>query len=294
MNTLSVVVPAFNESSHLGDCLNALLAQRQHIHEIIVVDNNSTDDTAAVVLDVQRRFPMVALVREPERGVVHARNAGFDRADGSIIGRIDADTHVGPGWAKSILDFFDRRLDYAAVTGPIHLYDSPWAAPYRAFVNYTTKRKPDELQVSAASGNNFAIRRSAWQAARDRVSLRTDLHEDIDLSICLYRVGLHIAQIKTMSVEVSGRRLLTPPLEYRHYVLSSYRTWAHHGLFCRSLGRLLVMDMILHTLHWPLTRMLSTCESRILPVSHSDTSVTSDRQLPSMRNHEFATSASGR
>nr|WP_179276247.1 glycosyltransferase family A protein [Rhodococcus sp. 06-235-1A] len=294
MNTLSVVVPAFNESAHLGDCLDALLEQRRYIHEIIVVDNNSTDDTAAVVLDVRRRFPMVTLVAESERGVVHARNTGFDHADGSIIGRIDADTHVGPGWAKSILDFFDRRLDYAAVTGPIHLYDSPWAAPYRAFVNYTTKRKADELQVSAASGNNFAIRRSAWQAARGRVSLRTDLHEDIDLSLCLYRVGLRIAHIKSMCVEVSGRRLLTPPLEYRHYVLSSYRTWAHHDLVCNSLRRLLIADMVLHTLHWPLTRMLSTCESRILPVSHSDTSVESDRRLPSVHNVEFAAAASGK
>ncbi|MCJ0976784.1 glycosyltransferase [Rhodococcus sp. ARC_M12] len=294
MNTLSVVVPAFNESAHMGDCLDALLEQREYIHEIIVVDNNCTDDTAAIVLDRRRRFPMVTLVAESERGVVHARNTGFDHASGSIIGRIDADTHIGQGWAKSVLDFFDRRLDYAAVTGPINLYDSPWAAPYRAYVSYTTKRKPDELRVSAASGNNFAIRRTAWQAARDRVSLRTDLHEDIDLSLCLYRVGLQIAQIKSMCVEVSGRRLLTPPLEYRHYVASSYRTWSFHGLANKSLRRLLVADMILHTLHWPLTRMLSTCDSRILPVSHSDTSVTSDRHLSSLPRGEFATAASGK
>ena len=292
MNTLSVVVPAFNESAHMGQCLDALLAQREYIHEIIVVDNNSTDDTAAIVADRRRRFPMVALVSESERGVVHARNTGFDHADGSIIGRIDADTHVGPGWAAAVLDFFDRRLDYAAVTGPIHLYDSPWAAPYRAFVNYTTRRKPDELWVSAASGNNFAIRRSAWQAARDRVSLRTDLHEDIDLSLCLHRIGLRIAQIKSMCVEVSGRRLLTPPLEYRHYVSSSYRTWDHHNLASRALGRMLVLDMILHTLHWPLTRILSTCDSRILPVSHSDSSVTSDAELSRTDTREFASAAS--
>ncbi|MDI9894981.1 glycosyltransferase family A protein [Rhodococcus sp. IEGM 1381] len=293
MNTLSIVVPAFNESAHLGECLDALLEQQEHIHEIIVVDNNSTDDTAAIVLDRRRRFPMVTLVAEFERGVVHARNAGFDHASGSIIGRIDADTHVGAGWAKSVLDFFDRRLDYAAVTGPIYLYDSPWAAPYRAFVKYTTKRKTDELRVSAASGNNFAIRRSAWEAARDRVSVRTDLHEDIDLSLCLYRVGLRIAQIKSMCVEVSGRRLLTPPLEYRHYVLSSYRTWAFHNLAGKSLRRLLVADMVLHTVHWPLTRMLSTCDSRILPVSHSDTSVTPDRHLSAIREDRFA-AASGK
>ena len=294
MNTLSVVVPAFNESAHLGECLDALLEQREHIHEIIVVDNNSTDDTAAIVRDRRRRFSKVVLVAEFEPGVVHARNTGFDHAAGSIIGRIDADTHVGPGWAKSVLNFFDRRMDYAAVTGPIHLYDSPWAAPYKAFVNYATRRKPDEMQVSAGSGNNFAIRNSAWQAVRDRVSLRTDLHEDIDLSLCLFRIGQRIARIKSMSVEVSGRRLLTPPLEYRHYVLSSYRTWAHHNLVGNQLRRLLIMDMIRHTLHWPLTRMLSTCDSRILPISHFDKGVTSGRTLSPVREDRLATALSGR
>ncbi len=292
MNTLSVVVPAFDEQAHLGGCLDALLAQREHIHEIIVVDNNSTDDTAGVVASYSRRFPEIVLIRESKRGVVHARNAGFDRAEGPIIGRIDADTRVAPDWAESILDFFDRRLDYAAVTGPIYLYDSPWAAPYGAYVDYSTKRKPDELRVSAASGNNFAIRRSAWEAARDRVSLRTDLHEDIDLSLCLYRVGLQIALIKTMCVQVSGRRLLTPPLEYRHYVLSSYRTWVHHDLANKALRRLLIADMILHTVHWPLTRILSGCESRILPVSHSNEGVTSEQYLSPVRDGEYVTTAS--
>ncbi|WP_415973732.1 glycosyltransferase family 2 protein [Rhodococcus sp. 077-4] len=294
MNTLSIVVPAFDESAHISECLDALLVQSERIHEIIVVDNNSTDDTAAIVAEYRRQFPQVVLVRESEPGVVHARNAGFDHASGSIIGRIDADTRIEPGWVESILDFFDRRLDYAAVTGPIYLYDSPWARPYRAFVDRSVRNRPSEQWVSAASGNNFAIRRSAWEAVRDRTSVRTDLHEDIDLSLCLNKVGLRIAQIESMRVKVSGRRLLTPPLEYRHYVQSSYRTWAHHGLASGGLRRLLISDMVLHTLHWPLTRILSSCDSRILPVSHSDIGITSVRDLSDTRDKSYVDAARGK
>ena len=294
MNTLSIVVPAFDESAHIGECLDALLVQRERIQEIIVVDNNSTDDTAAIVAEYARRFPQVVLLRESERGVVHARNTGFDHAHGSVIGRIDADTRVQAGWVDAVLDFFDRRLDYVAVTGPIYLYDSPWARPYRAFVNRSVRNRPAEQWVSAASGNNFAIRRSAWEAVRDSTSLRTDLHEDIDLSLCLNKVGLRIAQIEPMRVEVSGRRLLTPPLEYRHYVRSSYRTWAHHGLASGWLRRLLISDLVLHTVHWPLTRILSSCESRILPVSHSGASNTPVRDLSDIHGESYVAAAHGK
>ncbi|WP_143546213.1 glycosyltransferase family 2 protein [Rhodococcoides fascians] len=294
MNTLSIVVPAFDEAAHMRECLDALLVQRERIQEIIVVDNNSTDDTAAIVAEYARRFPQVVLLREAERGVVHARNTGFDHAHGSVIGRIDADTRVQAGWVDSVLDFFDRRLDYVAVTGPIYLYDSPWARPYRAFVNRSVRNRPAEQWVSAASGNNFAIRRSAWEAVRDSTSLRTDLHEDIDLSLCLNRVGLRIAQIEPMRVEVSGRRLLTPPLEYRHYVRSSYRTWAHHGLASGWLRRLLISDLVLHTVHWPLTRILSSCESRILPVSHSGASNTPVRDLSDIHGESYVAAAHGK
>ncbi len=278
----------------MRECLDALLVQRERIQEIIVVDNNSTDDTAAIVAEYARRFPQVILLREAERGVVHARNTGFDRAHGSVIGRIDADTRVQAGWVDSVLDFFDRRLDYVAVTGPIYLYDSPWARPYRAFVNRSVRNGPAEQWVSAASGNNFAIRRSAWEAVRDSTSLRTDLHEDIDLSLCLNKVGLRIAQIEPMRVEVSGRRLLTPPLEYRHYVRSSYRTWAHHGLASGWLRRLLISDLVLHTVHWPLTRILSSCESRILPVSHSGASNTPVRGLSDIHGESYVAAAHGK
>ncbi|KAA0927850.1 glycosyltransferase [Rhodococcus sp. ANT_H53B] len=293
VNTLSIVVPAFDESAHIGECLDALLVQCERIHEIIVVDNNSTDDTAAIVTEYARRFPQVVLLRESERGVVHARNAGFDHARGSVIGRIDADTRIEAGWVDSVLDFFERRLDYVAVTGPIYLYDSPWARPYRAFVDRSVRKRPSERWVSAASGNNFAIRRSAWEAVRARTSLRTDLHEDIDLSLCIDKVGLRIAQIEPMRVEVSGRRLLTPPLEYRHYVQSSYRTWAHHGLAGGWLRRLLISDLVLHTMHWPLTRILSSCESRILPVSHSGAGSTSVRDLSGIRDQSYAAATRG-
>src|SRR5687767_1835934 len=97
MNTrlrVSLVIPAYNEESHLRACLDAVAAQTVRPFEVIVVDNNSTDTTVAIA----RSYSFVAVMHESQQGIVYARNAGFNAARGDIIARIDADTHLSPNW----------------------------------------------------------------------------------------------------------------------------------------------------------------------------------------------------
>ena len=72
---VSVIVPFFNRQHYLAACIEALLAQDDvgGAVEILMVDNRSTDDSAAVV----RRYPQVTLLREDTPGVYAARNAGI-------------------------------------------------------------------------------------------------------------------------------------------------------------------------------------------------------------------------
>ena len=72
---LSIVVPARNEERYIGPCLSALLQQQEDILEIIVVDNNSTDNTVQIVEAVAAGNPIVRLVTEKRPGVAFARNA---------------------------------------------------------------------------------------------------------------------------------------------------------------------------------------------------------------------------
>ena len=95
---MSVVIPARNEASILGACLAALSGQSDPVDEIILVDNDSSDSTAAIA----RSHPTVVVVREPRHGVTYARNTGFDAATADVILRIDADTLVTAEWARSI------------------------------------------------------------------------------------------------------------------------------------------------------------------------------------------------
>ena len=99
--TVSFVVPAYNEEALIASCLHAILAETSRVRcgaEIIVVDNNSTDCTRRIVSAI----PGVAIVDEPQRGLVQARRAGCLAASGQSIANIDADTMIPPGWLDTV------------------------------------------------------------------------------------------------------------------------------------------------------------------------------------------------
>ena len=96
---LSVIIPARNAAEHLGQCL-AALRQQTHpelLHQLIVVDNGSTDDTAAIA---QQHGAIV--VHQPKRGAAAARNAGLAIATGDIICCTDADCTPTADWLAQI------------------------------------------------------------------------------------------------------------------------------------------------------------------------------------------------
>jgi glycosyltransferase involved in cell wall biosynthesis len=92
--TLSIVIPVYNEQCHLKACLDAIANQTESPDEVIVVDNNSTDRTLAIA----ESYPFVKILKEKKQGVLAVRTKGFNSARSSIIGRIDADTVLPPGW----------------------------------------------------------------------------------------------------------------------------------------------------------------------------------------------------
>ena len=88
----TVVIPAYNSGRFLAETLDSVLAQTVPAHEIIVVNDGSTDDTAAVAERyAERTAGRVIHHRQENRGVSAARNAGIGRATGDWIAFLDAD-----------------------------------------------------------------------------------------------------------------------------------------------------------------------------------------------------------
>lgn len=95
---LSIVVCTHNRSELLKKCLESLVNQTYSSIEIIVVDNNSTDNTKEVVA----QFPKVKYYHESRIGLSYARNTGYENAIGSYIAYIDDDAYASPNWCELI------------------------------------------------------------------------------------------------------------------------------------------------------------------------------------------------
>lgn len=120
----SVIVCTYNRAGNLPRCLGAL-ARQQGVEaldwEVLVVDNNSTDDTAGRVQALQRQLPIsIRYAHEPQQGLNYARNTGVRESAGSHFSFVDDDIEVSPCWLQSLYRSFVAN-DADAVGGRIHL-----------------------------------------------------------------------------------------------------------------------------------------------------------------------------
>ncbi|HEU5483666.1 MAG TPA: glycosyltransferase family A protein, partial [Microlunatus sp.] len=117
-----MVVPALDEARTLPGALESLLAQDcAQPYEVIVVDNASRDDTAAIATRYGAR-----VVQEPVRGVCNARQAGVLAAHGEVVVSTDADTIHPTDWLSRIDAALRARPEVVAVAGPCRYLDPPW------------------------------------------------------------------------------------------------------------------------------------------------------------------------
>ena len=119
---LSLIIPAYNEEQYIGECINSALRNAHgRFHEIIVVDNASTDRT----LEAVRSRPGIRIVYEPCKGITHARQRGFEKATGDVLAYIDADTRIPPNWIRIVETTFNHSSDVVCLSGPYRYYDGP-------------------------------------------------------------------------------------------------------------------------------------------------------------------------
>ncbi|GAB3132064.1 hypothetical protein GCM10027289_19330 [Tsukamurella serpentis] len=232
-NTFAVVVPAYNEGEIIGECLELLLAQTPPIDEIIVVDNNSTDDTADIVRAIARAHPTVRLIPETRQGLVWARNTGLDAATSDVIARIDADTVVAPGWAQRLRTFFDTEdgcgFDVVSTLGEFRgLPGRRLQSALNKWNDPLGRNAARAQEISYCFGPSMAFRADTWARIRDRVTMRRDIFEDVDIALCVQETGGACALIRDVVVEVSPRRFYSSVSSYATYAAYLPRTFRLH------------------------------------------------------------------
>ena len=99
---ISVIIPVFNVGDHVADCLRSLQAQTLNDFEALVIDDGSTDDSAAIAQSVIGTDPRFQLIKQQNKGLSGARNTGLDLAKGAFIAFLDSDDRLAPDYLSRL------------------------------------------------------------------------------------------------------------------------------------------------------------------------------------------------
>jgi glycosyltransferase involved in cell wall biosynthesis len=121
---ISAVMPTYNVAQYLPEAIDSVLAQTYTNWELIVVDDGSTDHTAAVL--ERYRDPRIRVFRLPRNaGRSHARNEAVRRARGRYVAICDSDDISVPDRFEVEVDFLERHPDVDVVSGRIECFPGP-------------------------------------------------------------------------------------------------------------------------------------------------------------------------
>lgn len=225
----SVVIATYNRATLLSDCLESLSVQAYEPGDsVILVDNGSTDDTAGVVAEAQRRWWTVPLryLKEPRPGKSHALNTALSVCNTDVVALTDDDVRVAPDWLLRIRQVM-RDTGAELVGGrvlPLFQSRAPeWlelrgaggfgrlASPL-ALLDYGSERQP--LGPRTVLGANMAVSRVVFRAlggfAGSLGKLRGTLLSGEDHQLC-------------EQVQARGGRALYDPTIVVHHVVPPER-----------------------------------------------------------------------
>ncbi len=195
-----MIIPAFNEEKTIAQTLESVLKQDfpQNQYEIIVVNNNSTDKTAAIV----KKFPSIKLVNEPKRGYVYALTRGAKEARGEVLAFTDADTVVPPDWLSRYQKAYQNQGVVYAGGGANFQPKFGFIFLVQEFLNFFG------FVTKIASGFNFSLRRSTYQKVGG-FNPQINFHADTDLVLRAKKEG--------KAVFLSKNRVTTSSRHYRGF-----------------------------------------------------------------------------
>ncbi len=221
---VSVIVPTYNEEKFIGTCLTSLQNQTVPPAEIIVVDNNCTDRT----IEIAQQFP-VRIVKESKQGMTYSRAKGFDSGKHEVLARCDADSILPPNWIERITYNFTKHKKIDGLIGLNTLYDFPVknVKPLFKASLYLFKEISGFFPLF---GTSMAITKKIWHEIKDELcDDNPEFHEDIDISVHIYKHHGTIVFDPHFEAQFSARRIKRDPYEFLvEYPARTLKTYRGH------------------------------------------------------------------
>ncbi len=199
-----MIVVCWNAEGVLGRCLEHLFAQDHPDYEVIVVDDGSEDDTAAVAEAAASARPLKLLRSGSNRGCPAARNLGLEHARGEIMAFIDADGFAAPDWLRRVCAPFAGDERVGAVASTVFYADNPlvlngaggtvnrqgWAADLSMNRSYEGAEIASEALYPMGCG--MAISRAALARVGSFDDRIRNYYDDVDYGVRVWRAGLRV------------------------------------------------------------------------------------------------------
>lgn len=197
---LSIIIPCWNKSNFTKACLEDLV-KLDLSHEIIIVDNGSTDNTSNILYDYNKKYDNVKYItHEKNLGFAKGCNSGFNISSGEFVMFLNNDIRVQnnhSNWTKDIIDFLQYNNDY--IVGPTGCFVDKNC-------NFLYETDSFDKDINYISGWCISARKSTWKKLD--ISGNNEIFseefgygyfEDTDLG---FRCGKHDIKFKIIPVPV--------------------------------------------------------------------------------------------
>ncbi len=183
---ISVIIPCYNHGRYLPEAVASVVAQTFADWELIIVDDGSTDDSAAIAEQLIAQYPgqTMRLLRQANQGLSASRNSAIRLARGSYILPLDADDQIEPDMLAETLAVLERRPEVGFVYTDVRMFGEEnriWSGG-----SYSL----DKLRFDCPMVPITLFRKQAWAATDGfRSSLYPQGYEDWDFWLSLAAAG---------------------------------------------------------------------------------------------------------
>ncbi len=219
---LSVIIPCLNAAATIGNQLEALAQQQWHEPwEVLVADNGSSDESAAIVNRYKERMPNLHIVDAADRrGQPHALNVGAAAASGEALTFCDADDEVAPGWVAAMGEALSR-FDFVACRIEVAKLNPPWMRR-RSQQEQGTQKYSYPPYLPHAGGGTLGVKRRLHEAIGGFDESLPYLH-DTDYCWRIQLAGTELHFVPDAVIHIRRRHTLSD-------IFRQARNWAEYNV----------------------------------------------------------------
>lgn len=220
---VSVIVPAYNIEEWLGECVESILAQTFRDFELMIVDDGSTDGTAAVAARYAAQDKRVRVVRKENEGPGEARNAGVRKAQGRWITFVDGDDLIHPEMLTALTRCAEKTESPLVSAGMKRFYDAGYMERVKGSATRQFHMCKDIRRLYYRRSPMHAVRKMLYQTGWFDNSVWGKLYDAALWRNIYFPAGLYedlevVPRVYMKAAEMfSGSDVIHIPLDFYYY-----------------------------------------------------------------------------